>query len=374
MTSYIWQYPDWPNVFWESAKLLKPLGACRLRQGRLLAQARGLGFAAARKASAEAMAREAVTTSAIEGVRLDPESVRSSVARRLGLPDAGLGLADRSVEGLVDVLFDAVQGRDAPLDAERLFGWRAALFPTGYSGLKKIHVAGWREADLPMRVLSGPVGREKTRFVAPPGERVPKEMERFFAWWERSRGEMDGVLRAGVAHLLFVTIHPFEDGNGRIARALTDMAMARDEREELRCYSLSAQISRERQAYYDVLERTQKGSLDITAWLQWFLGCFSRAMDAAEQSIELALRTSRYWSRIAGIRLNDRQRKALQALVEAGPEGFEGGLGNRNYRGLTKTSQSTAARDLAELTQLGLLRTVGAGRSLRYELVWEDED
>lgn len=265
-----------------------------------MSRAEGLGLEAGRKVQAEALTTEAVTTAEIEGVSLDPEAVRSSVARRLGVPDAGLSKADRVVEGLVDILFDAAGRYDEVLDAERFFGWHAALFPTGYAGLQKISVAKWRPEDLPMQVLSGAVGKEKVHFVVPGGARVPAEMEAFLSWWVASKRELDGLLRAGVAHLYFVTIHPFEDGNGRLARALTDMAMAQDERTSLRCYSLSAQMRKERQGYYAALESAQKGTCDITAWLLWFLECFAHATDMAEQAIGKAGQVVRFWQRFEG--------------------------------------------------------------------------
>lgn len=368
MVTYIWRQEGWPAFTWDSAQLLAPLAECRRGQGRLLALAEGLGLEAGRKVQAETMAKEAVTTAEIEGVSLDPAAVRSSVARRLGLPDAGLPPPDRTIEGLVDILFDASGQYATALTAERLFGWHAALFPLGYSGLRRITVAAWRPADMPMRVLFGPVGRERVHFVAPGGDAVPGEMGRFLSWWASSRGTMDGLLRAGVVHLHFVTIHPFADGNGRLARALTDMAMAQDENSSLRFYSLSAQMRKERRGYYAALEKAQKGSCDITAWLLWFLGCFSRAVAASEDAIAAARRVGRFWQRMEGVPANSRQRKVLAKLLEAGPAGFEGGLTNKKYRAMTQASQVTAARDLAELVHSGALRRVGGGRSVRYEL------
>ena len=315
------------------------------------------------------MTREAVTTAEIEGVKLDTDTVRSSVARRLGLPDAGLPKTSRAIEGLVDILFDVAEKHNDTLDAERLFGWHAALFPTGYSGLKKIMTAQWRTSETPMRILSGPIGKEKVHFIAPDGADVATEMQNFFTWWRTSHGTMDGMIRAGVAHLYFVTIHPFEDGNGRLARALTDMAMAQDDQSSLRCYSLSAQIRNDRQAYYDALEAAQKGTCDITNWLLWFLECFSRAIDISEHAIEKSGQVTQFWLRFKDAPFNQRQKKMLQKLLEADPDGFEGGLSNKKYRGMTKTSQATAARDLTELVNLGALKKVGGGRNVRYEIV-----
>jgi len=368
---YIWQESGWSNFTWDSGKLLSLLAACRKKQGMLLATARNLGLEAGRNAQADVMTREAVTTAEIEGVTLDPTSVRSSVARRLGLPDAGLAAPDRTIEGLVDILFDAAENHNAPPTPERLFGWHAALFPTGYSGLKRIAVAQWRDKDTPMRVLSGPIGKETIHFEAPPGDSVPEEMNRFLSWWKNSHGEIDGLLRAGIAHFYFVTIHPFEDGNGRLARALTDMAMAQDEQSSLRCYSLSAQMRNDRQAYYKALETAQKGSKDITEWLLWFLDCFSRAVDGSEAVFEKTSQVAKFWQRFEDVTFSARQRKVLQKMLDAGPGGFEGGLSNKKYRGMTKVSQVTAARDLAELVELGALVKTGGGRSVRYELQLE---
>lgn len=335
----------------------------------MLAVVEGLGFDASQKAQADAITREAVMTSEIEGVSLDPDQVRSSVATRLGLPNARLPTPDRGVEGLVQVLFDASRGHMNSLDAERLFGWHAALFPTGYSDLKPITVGNWRQPYIPMKVVSGAIGKERVHFEAPPGQRVPDEMNKFFSWWDKSLGTMDSLLRAGVAHLYFVTIHPFEDGNGRIARALTDMAMAQDEKLEIRCYSLSAQIRQEQADYYRILETTQKGDLDITCWLAWFLDCFSRAMASSEKAIEKALMAQQFNNKIAGLGLNQRQHKVLKKLLEAEPEGFVGGLSNKNYRSFTKASSATATRDLAQLVKLGLLEQTGKARSVRYSLI-----
>ena len=368
MLKYIWQQNDWPGFTWDSGGLLALLSACRKKQGALLARVEALGLEAGRKARAEVMSVEAVKTAEIEGVSLDADSVRSSVARRLGLPDAGLAIRDRTAEGLVDVLFDAAENHAGALTSKRLFGWHAALFPTGYSGMRKIRVGKWRDPGTPMQVLSGPIGKERVHFEAPPGDAVPGEMDRFLRWWKASQGGMDGLLRAGVAHFYFITIHPFEDGNGRLARALTDMAMAQDEQASLRSYSLSAQIRKERDVYYAVLEKAQKGGCDVTAWLAWFLGCFERALDVAKEAIDQAGRVARFWQGLQGAGINPRQRKALNKLLEAEPEGFAGGLSNGKYRAMTGASQATAARDLAELVGLGVLEKTGAGRGVRYAL------
>ena len=267
---YIWQCDLWPKLTWNSDTLLSLLGRARLTQGNLLGRVRRLGFSLGEEARADILTEEAIKTAAIEGERLNPQMVRSSVARHLGLREAGLISVIRPVDGLVEVILDATQKYDEPLSADRLKGWHAALFPSGYSGFHKIRVGRWRGKES-MRVVSGPVGKEKVHFAAPPGKDVESEMRQFLRWWESSRKPADGLLRAGVAHFYFVTIHPFEDGNGRIARALTDMALAQDENVNIRYYSLSSQIMEERNGYYDILEKCSKGdSLDVTKWLVWF--------------------------------------------------------------------------------------------------------
>ena len=267
---YIWQYGNWPRFTWKSDPLLPLISRARLEQGKLISRISALGLGLNKEAQAEVLIEEAVKTSAIEGERLNRESVRSSVARRLGLSHAGLPAPSRAVDGLVEVLLEATQNYNRPLTAARFKRWQAALFPTGYSGLSRIRAGKWRGSH-PMRVVSGPVGHEKIHFEAPLGERVEEEMKTFLSWWDSTQGKEDGLLRAGLAHFYFVTVHPFEDGNGRIARALTDMALAQDEKLATRYYSLSSQIMEERNHYYEVLERSQKGHGDLTEWLKWFL-------------------------------------------------------------------------------------------------------
>ena len=372
---YIWQFPVWPAFQWDSTALLKLLGDCRFQQGSLLAQMRELGFEVQQQARAEVLIEEALKTSEIEGVNLDTRAVRSSVARRLGLPSAGLPEVNSPLaDGVVEILLDATQNYGRKLSTERLFGWHAALFPTGYSGIHKIRVAAWRDdREGPMQVVSGPMGREKVHYQAPPAERVNDEMKRFFSWWDKSRHEMDGILRAAVAHLWFVTVHPFDDGNGRIARTITDMALAQDENLATRCYSLSSQIMAERDAYYEVLERTNKKDGDITQWLKWFLGCMSRAILSSNRLLSNVMQKARFWKCHAQTDLNDRQRRALNRLLDAGPGGFEGGLTNRKYAGMTHVSRATAQRELADLVKKDILRpNPGAGRSASYDLNWNE--
>jgi Fic family protein len=366
MGHYIWQKKDWPNFKWKAEDLLPALGKARRVQGQVIAQADFIGLAA----QAALIVEEAFTTSAIEGERLDRNSIRSSVARRLGLPTLGLPPEERQIEGLVEMLFDATTNHNAPLSAKRLHGWQAALFPTGYSGIHKIRIGAWRTGDEPMRVVSGAAGKEKVHFEAPPAKIVNEEMSRFLAWWKMPVTGMDGLIRAGIAHLWFVTIHPYEDGNGRIARAITDMALAKDEGTQRRLYSLSMQIIRERDDYYEILERTQKGSCDVTAWLTWFLGMYTRAVTNSERMIKKALLVAKFWRTRSQTELNDRQLKVVQRLLEAEPEGFEGGLTNRKYVSMTKTSRETAKRDLSDLEEKGILkRNTGKGRSVSYSLM-----
>lgn len=369
MVRYIWQLPSWPEFRWDNDALLLPLGSARKAQGGLLA----LGEYFDLELEAEVLIEEAFTTAAIEGEKLDRKSVRSSVARRLGLSTAGLPPTERHVDGLVRMLIDATVHHDRPLNGERLKGWHAALFPTGYSGLSRIAVAQWRpDSSAPMQVVSGPIGRERVHFEAPPGTRLKEEMARFFDWWNEGSQKMEGLLRAAVSHLRFVSIHPLEDGNGRIARALADMALAQDEGTGRRLYSMSAQINAERDVYYSILEETQRGDGDVTPWLVWFLGCLERSMKRSLAQVEVAMQKARFWRQGAALSLNGRQRKVVNRLLEAGPGGFEGGLTTRKYCGMTRSSPTTAKRDMADLLSRDILKQrPGGGRSSSYELVWE---
>jgi Fic family protein len=371
---YFWQQPSWPRFEWDPATLLEPLGNCRFHQGALLAQMKELGLDLKKQARAEILTQEVMKTSEVEGERLNPDVVRSSVARRLGLPTAGLSSArDRQADGVVDILLDATMNYGKNLTEERLFGWHASLFPTGYSGLHKIRVAAWRDdRNGPMRVVSGPIGREKIHYEAPPAERIAGEMNRFMRWWETSRNKMDGLLRAAVGHLQFVAIHPFEDGNGRIARTLTEMALAQDENLSTRYYSLSAQVMAEREAYYQILEHTNRGDGDITGWIKWFLECMSMAILESGKLLSNVMLKARFWQRYAQTGLKERQSKIINHLLEAGPGGFEGGVTNRKYAAMGHASKATAQRELADLVQKGILcLNPGRGRSTSYDLCWE---
>lgn len=368
MGHYIWQRASWPQLTWNSDPLMGPLGKVRLSQGKLIEQAAYLGLAS----HAEVLTDEALTTAAIEGETLDRDAIRSSVARRLGLPTAGLPVADRNVDGLVEMLIDAVLFCNRPLTPKRLKAWHAALFPTGYSGMHQISVGRWRKASEPMRVVSGPIGKERIHFEAPPANRVESEMAKFLQWWRPSSPDtMDGLMRAGIAHIWFITIHPFDDGNGRIARTITDMALAQDDKSDARLYSMSAQIIKERDDYYDVLEKTQKGNGDITEWLFWFLGCLERSIQRSLDNLQISLKKAIFWREHASTELNDRQRKVTNRLLDVGPGKFEGGLTNRKYVSMTKVSRESAKRDISDLVDKGVLkRNPGRGRNVNYDLIW----
>ncbi len=362
---YIYEEADWPRVLWDWERLAEPLAALRHQQGRLIGRMEALGFNLRQEAVLQTLTSDVVKSSEIEGEKLDAEQVRSSIASRLGMDIGGLRPADRNVEGIVEMMLDATGRYAEPLTAERLFAWHAALFPTGRSGMTKIRAGAWRDDSAgPMQVVSGPVGKERVHFQAPAAERVDHEM-RLFLHDFNARTDIDLVLKAALAHLWFVTIHPFDDGNGRIARAIADMALARSENSPQRFYSMSAQIRQERNAYYDILEHTQQGTLDITPWMEWFLGCLGRAIDGAQTILAAVLAKARFWETIAGVALNDRQRLVVNRLLE----GFEGKLTSSKYARLTKCSQDTAARDIASLVEHKVLvRNPGGGRSTSYSL------
>ena len=313
------------------------------------------------------LVEEAVRTAEIEGQKLNIDSVRSSVAVKLGLP-AGVGVFDRNVDGLVDVLLDAVRRHDKPMTVSRLNGWHASLFPSGYSGLRKIRTGKFRGAE-PMRVVSGPIGKEKIHFEALPAGELDKEMRLFLEWLQTSRSSMDGILRAAAAHLRFLTIHPYEDGNGRLARALTDMALSQDESIKVRYYSLSSEIMRERKDYYKVLEEVQSCRVEPTAWYLWFLRQLTVSIKNSEKIIASVYMKAEFWNKNREVVLNARQKKVVSKMLEAGPGGFEGGLTTRKYVGMTKTSRATAFREISDLLDKKMLfQLSGKGRSVHYEL------
>jgi len=362
---YVHELPEWPHFHWNTERLVEPLAQVRHRQGLLTGRMGALGFTLRQEAVLQTLTTDVIKSSEIEGEKLDAEQVRSSIARRLGMDIGGLKPADRDVEGVVEMTLDATRHCDQPLTKERLIAWHAALFPTGRSGMRKITMGAWRDDNEgPMKVVSGPMGKEHIHFEAPAAPRVEKEMAAFLEWFN-AQDDLDRVLKAGVAHLWFVSIHPFEDGNGRIARAIADMTLARSENSPQRFYSMSAQIRQERNDYYNILEQTQKGGMDVTPWMQWFLGCLSRAIDGAQTVLSAVLVKARFWERVQGISMNDRQRLVLNRLLD----GFEGKLTTTKYAKLTKSSQDTAHRDITYLVDHGILvRSSEGGRSTSYTL------
>jgi Fic family protein len=362
---YIWELPEWPHFRWEASALAQPLAAVHLKQGRLLGRMERLGFELRAEAELLAVTEEAVKNAEIEGEHLNRASVRSSVARRLGLPDGGLGPEDRRAEGLVEMTLDATKNSVAPVTRDRLVAWHAALFPTGRSGLQAVTIGGWRtDAQGPMQVVSGVVGHQRVHYQAPPAARLEAEMVGFLGWFN-GPPPLDGIVTAALAHLWFVTIHPFDDGNGRIARTLADMALARSEESPSRFYSLSSQIRRERPDYYASLERTQKGDLDVTARLRWFIACLSRAIDAAEVGGAGVLRRAEFWQRHAVVPFTARQRTVLTRVLGE----FEGKLTARKWAVLAKCSMATAQRDIKDLVDRGvLLRNAGGSKNTSYTL------
>ena len=362
---YIWAQKDWPSFRWDSGQLLGPLADARRLQGAFLGRLTSLGLNLTEESRALVLCEETIHTAAIEGQILNREAVRSSVARRLGVDVGALAPGDRNVDGVVEMMLDATQNHEKPLTRERLLGWHASLFPTGYSGLRRINVGAWRDdAKGPMQVVSGPVGRERVHFEAPAAARLEREMNAFLDWFNRDEGT-DLVLRAGIAHLWFVTIHPFDDGNGRIARALADMMLARSEGSPQRFYSMSAQIRIERDAYFGGLEETQKGTLDITVRLEWFLACLDRALDGAESTLAAVLRKARFWESSQSVPFNERQRLLLNKLLD----GFDGKLTSSKWARIAKCSQDTALRDILDLVKRGILTKDSAGgRSASYSL------
>ncbi len=362
---YIHEHPGWPQLRWETDRLADGLAAVRYKQGCLVGRMQSLGFDLQQQALLETLTQDVHKSSDIEGERLDLEQVRSSVGRRLGMDIGGLRHADDKVEGVVEMMLDATGNYDLALTRDRLYGWQAALFPTGRSRMRSITVGGWRDDRTgPMQVISGPIGKERVHFEAPAAERIDDEIDTFLSWFN-GPSETDGVLRAALAHLWFVTVHPFDDGNGRIARAITDMALARSEDSSQRFYSMSSQIRVERRAYYHILERTQKGTPDVSEWMAWFLACLGRAIDGAGTTLASVLAKARFWQQIEGVPLNVRQRKVLNRFLD----GFEGKLTTSKWAKLAKCSQDTALRDITDLVDSGILvRSSARGRSTNYSL------
>lgn len=368
---WVYEQPDWPRFRWNQDQILQPLANLRHHQGYLLGLMAGLGLDFSQRANLSTLTEETVKSWAIEGQTLDAETVKSSLARRLGMPHPPVPAIDRSIEGITAMMLDATQNADAPLTIVRLWSWHGALFPTGYSGLRAIRVGQWRSDDRgPMQVVSGPIGRETLHYQAPEALQLPLAMAQFLAWFNQPPPDLDPILQAGIAHFWFLTLHPFEDGNGRIARALTELALSRADGSPLRFYSLSAQIEGERKQYYRILEQQQRGSLDITPWLQWFLGCCDRSLHRAETAVKTLRYKAALWQKLAQYTLNPRQRNILNRLLE----GFKGNLTTSKYAKLSKCSTDTALRDIQALLSYGaLIQNPAKGRSTSYRLPTEEE-
>lgn len=362
-TGYIWQQTYWPDFRWDSEALIESLGKLSNLHGMLIGRMSMLGFTDKTRSSLKAMTDELINSSEIEGVVLNPQSVRSSIARRLGMEDDGMLVEDHYVEGLVDVMLDAVRNCNQPLTEDRLFGWHSALFPLGRSGMHRITVADWRQGEEPMRVVSGAFGHEKVHFEAPPSDNVPDEMFKLIKWCNEAN--YSPFIMAAVSHLWFVTIHPFDDGNGRISRTLADMFLSRLDEDAGRYYSMSAEINRNKKSYYEILERTQRGGIDITQWILWFFGCLEKAIRTALDSIEIILHKSEYWDKFKNVEINERQRKIINRLWD----GFDGKLTSSKWAKICSCSQDTAGRDISDLIAKGMLRDSGqGGRSTHYLL------
>jgi Fic family protein len=368
---WIYEHKNWPNFTWDVQALTSKLTDIRYRQGRLLGHMESLGFELKREASLVTLTNDIVKSSAIEGESLSPEEVRSSIARRLGIDIADLIPARRDVEGIVEMMLDATQEFSKPLTKDRLFDWHSALFPTGRSLMHRITVGNWRTIDIgPMQVISGPIGREKVHFEAPSADKLENEMQQFLTWFDNVNN-IDPVIKAGIAHFWFVTIHPFEDGNGRIARAIGDMALARGDGTPNRFYSLSSQIEFERKNYYDQLERRQRGSLVITDWLEWFLDCLGRSISSAEMTLSNVLFKARLWEKINQKPANERQRFIINRMLE---NNFHGYMNTSKYAKLAKCSNDTALRDIQDLKKRGIfIQNSGSGRSTSYSLPDRDK-
>ena len=364
-SQWLWQQSGWPKLVFDQGVLGPALSRARNAQGRILGKAQALGRANLGAALTDIWVEEAAATACIEGEKLDLTAVRSSVARRLGMTAVGSG--SRIVEGLMDLMEDATERWQEPLTLARLCGWQAALFPTGHGGLHRIVVGAIRAGPEPMQIVSGPITRRKIQFEAPPPKRLPREVKRFLDWFEATRtAPVEGLVRAGIAHLWFEVLHPFEDGNGRVGRALVDLALAQDAQLDQRLYSVSRRLAESRNDYYAELGVASRGGLDITRWLLWFIGQFEGACRASEAVIDLSLAKARFWLEHAEAPMNDRQRKVVNRMLEAGPGGFAGGMSTSKYEHLAGVSRATAYRDLEELVRHRLFAQAGAGRGTRY--------
>ena len=362
---YIYQQENWPNFVWSVQELAELLADVRNKQGRLIGKMEALGFDLQNEAFMETLTVDILKTNEIEGVVLNKEEVRSSIAKRLGIDIGGVSPINRNIEGIVDMMFDATRNYEKPLTKKRLFDWHFAMFPMGRSGMYEIIVGNWRDDSTgPMQVVSGAMGKEKVHFQAPPATIIDKEMTVFIDWFNNKK-DIDLVLKASIAHLWFVTLHPFEDGNGRIARAITDMLLARSDGLPQRFYSMSAQIQKDRKSYYDILEKTQKGNLNITEWIYWFLNTLQKAIINSEETLALVIRKHRFWNTYGSVIKNERQKKVLNKLLE----GFTGNLTTSKWAKINKCSQDTALRDIQDLMNKGILvKSNLGGRSTKYEL------
>ena len=366
---YVYENPKWPEFKWGNERILPLLSNVRFKQGAIVGKMGALGFELKDQANLEMLTLDIIKTAEIEGELLNQDQVRSSIARRLGLEISGLVASDRNVDGIVDMMLDATRNYNKELNKERLFSWHSSLFPAGYSGINKIITANWRnDSTGPMQVVSGSISKEKVHYQAPAAKKVDQEMQQFFEWFNSSQ-DFDLVLKAGIAHLWFVTIHPFEDGNGRIARALTDMILAQSDKQPYRFYSMSTQIRNERIKYYENLARTQKGMLDITEWLEWFLNCLLNSLEASETILGKVIFKHNFWLLNASKINNARHRKVLNLLLD----GFDGKLNTSKWAKICKCSQDTALRDIKELVDKQILyKMPGGGRSTSYDIAIED--
>lgn len=363
----IWQAPRWPRMYYDAVRVSGELALAHRAQGVVEGKLASIGFEQHLELAAEAWSQDAVATAAIEGERIDLSAVRSSVARRLGVGNQHGPRATRNVEGLLDIMDDAVRHSDTPLTHERLHAWQAALFPTGYSGMVKVVVGAYRTHEEPMQIVSGRAGRERVHYEAPPSARVPAEMQEFLDWFN-SPAWHDNMVKAALAHLWFETVHPFEDGNGRVGRVLIDLSLARDSGDVSRLFRTSQRLLNQRHDYYEQLERAQHGGLNVTAWVLWFVEQVRMSCEEASAVVDAALGKAAFWTNHQDNPLTTRQRKVVNLLLDAGPNGFEGGMSTKKYESIGGTSRATASRELIELEQRGLLRRVGAGRSTRYYL------
>lgn len=380
---WIWQRPEWPALTFDAQRIQPLLAAARTAQGVLLGKAQAIGLEGLQPHVRDSLTQEALTTSAIEGEKLDPESVRSSVARRLGLDTSGAPLREgrRHIEGLIDVLQDATLNTESSLTLERLCQWHGALFPTGFSGMQRIDVGALRSVS--MEIVSGAIGHSKVHYAAPPAEGLADQVNAFLTWFNQTQPQvgskpMDGLVRAAVSHLWFETLHPFDDGNGRIGRAMLQLALGQDMGQPGRIVTLSRQIESCKDQYYSELERAQRSkSMDVTAWVEWMLAQMVQAHEFANRTIDAAIQRIRFLANMAAFSLNERQQKTMKKLLDAGPKGYEGGMTTRKHQRIAQTSTPTAARDLIELERLGLLTRVGDGRSTRYYPAiegWAEDD